>query len=1470
MNRKYFKALLFLLWFTLIFNFKAYSQPCVGSTSFTINPQPTGGGYAPGTIVTYCYTVNNYSQAGVNWLEGFSIQLGAGWLPGSITPVTPPNNFGGGGGNWVWLANTFNLSGASFGPGFFFDLDGNGLTQDDFGDAGAGPWTMCFSVTVGNTAGASLGVGVAPVSDGFAGPWGSAACDGLVFNTLTPNNIIVLGCGSLIPGVTNQVNVLCNGGANGSFTVSTTNGNPPFTFSFMGGAFGPTNSFSSLPAGTYNVVIQDANACTVPFPVTITQPINPVSVTLIFKNNVGCAGGATGNYRIIGTGGTGPYTYSIDGVTYTPPNNGTSFQTNGLAVGTYNVFVKDANGCTATLAIVITEPLPLAGTITAQVNAPCTGPGTGSVTVAGSNGTPVYSYAINGGAYQLSGTFNNLAPAAYTVTVKDANNCTTTVPVNILQPITPTGSVLSQTDVDCFGNATGVFNFDGANGTAPYTFAINGGAFGSNPFNGLSAGNYTITVQEANGCTSTFNATMNQPNVLNLIIASQVNIDCFGASTGEVTLTATDGTGPYTFNFGAITNTSGVFTGLSAGNNSFDVTDANGCTASVVANITQPATGVGALITVQNNVLCTGTSTGSFTLQGNNGNAPYSFTLNGTTNTSGTFSNLPAAAYNVTVTDATGCTFIQTVNLISPTALTASITAQTAVNCFGGNNASVTVTASNGTNPYTYALGASTNATGIFNTLSAGNFNVIVTDQNGCTFTQPVTITQPTAALGSAISNQINVSCFGGNDASITITASNGTGPYSYTLGATINITGQFNTLTSGNYTVVVTDNNACTFNQNVTITQPAAPLNGVTLNQTAVDCFGNNNGQIQVSGSNGTSPYSYTLGGANNTNGNFASLIAGNYNITITDDNACTFVYPIIITQPLAALSAAIVNQTDAICFNGSTGTVTLSASDGTPTYQYGISGTTLTNNPLITGLAAGNYNVIVQDNNACTVAVNVIIGQPLFPITATITSTTDVLCFGNNTGVINVIAIDGIAPYNYTVGPNTNNTGVFNSLTAGNYTVNITDNNGCIASVNAIINEPLTPLSVTVSSASNPVCNGFNNGTATALASGGTSAINYTYTWNTIPSQNTAQAINLVAGTYSVTVTDDNLCTASTNVTLTEPNFQLTATSAITICDGQSATLTASSLDGVAPITYTWTNLSNGAVLVGSTVNPSPNSSVNYTVVATDINGCLTVPTNVTITVNPSPVASFSEDVIEGCQPLCVTFSAAPTIANANWQWDFGDAQTAVGQTPVNCFLEEGIYTVSLTAISDLGCTQTIQKTDLITVYKIPKSLFTAEPKETTLSNPLINVVNQSVGAEEFLWRFGDTENSTLFEPNHSYSQAGNYCIWLIAKNDFGCVDSIKDCVKINPNYTLFVPNSFTPNGDGLNDVFIPLAQSVKEYEMTIFNRWGLKVFNSLQLEYGWDGGTEAQGAFNYVIQVKTLGGEEKIYSGSVTLYR
>jgi gliding motility-associated-like protein len=1453
--------------------FKGISQslPCITSTTVTVNPPLVSGGYVPGTVVTFCYTLNGYTQQGNNWFEGMGIGLGAGWLAGSLNPVTAPNNFNGGTGQWIWLPNGYNYGGNFYEPGYYFDLDGDGISYGgvDYGDEGAGPWTMCFSAIVGNTPGATVEVCAEPVSDGQASSWTSNACNGVVCDPVVPPTAVVIGCNGLVPSITNQIDVLCNGASTGSFTVSTANGNPPFTFSFQGGAFSSTNSFSNLAAGTYTVTIKDASNCTVPITATITQPTNALSVNLQFQNNVGCAGGSTGSYKFKGAGGNNPYTYSIDGINYVGPNNGNAYQANGLTAGVYNVWVKDANGCTATMSITITEPPPLILNIVSQTNPPCTGGGTGSITVAGSGGTPNYSYKLNTSPYQASGVYTNLAPGNYTIKVRDANNCVTTINVTIVQPSIPTGSVLSQTDVDCFGNANGVLNFQGANGTAPYTFSINGGAFASNPFNGLAAGNYNITVKEANGCTGSFTATVNQPNALSLAITNQNNIDCFGASNGDVTVTASNGTAPYNYTLGANSNTTGVFTNLPVGNNSFTVTDNHGCTANVVANITQPASGIGSLIVVQTNVLCSGTNTGSFTLQGNNGVAPYSFTLNGNTNSTGTFNNLAAGIYNVTVTDASGCTHIQVVNLNSPNALNASIASQTAVSCFGGNNASLTVTAINGTNPYNFNLGSTNNSTGIFNNLSAGSYNVIVSDQNGCSYTQPVTIIQPTAALSSAIANQTNVTCFGGNNGTVAITASNGTAPYTYQMGAITNSTGQFNTLASGAFTVLITDNNSCTVNQNVTITQPAS-LNGATISQTAVACFGNNTGQIQITGMGGTAPYSYSLGASSNSTGSFSNLTAGNYNFTITDNNSCTYNYAATIAQPTAALSASVASQTDVLCFNGSNGSVTINASNGTPSYQYGLTGTALAANSTISGLSAGNYSITVQDLNGCTVSLNATIIQPPSAVTSTIISTNDVLCFGNNTGAITIQANNGVAPFSYTIGTSTNTTGVFNNLVAGTYNINISDNNGCLANNTTTINGPTAALNVTIPTHVNPTCNGFNNGSANTIVSGGTNASGYTYAWNTTPVQNGAVATNLAAGTYTVTVTDDNLCVQTANVTLTEPNFQLMTNAAVTICDGETTTLNASSVQGAPPVTYTWTNMNNGSILSGSSINPSPSATVNYSVVATDNNGCLTTPSVVTINVNPLPVAAFTEDVTAGCQPLCVNFVATPTLPNTIWDWDFGDTQIGNGPLAINCFKNEGIYTVSLTATSDKGCSSTFQKSDLIAVLNIPKALFTAEPKETTLSNPLINFINQSTGADNFTWRFGDNQTSSEFEPNHSYTETGNYCIWMIAENAFGCIDSTQECIKIKSNFTMYIPNSFTPNDDGNNDIFIPLLQAVKDYEMNIYNRWGLKVFTSKQIDIGWNGGNEPVGAYNYVIQLTTITGEQKIYSGSITLYR
>jgi gliding motility-associated-like protein len=794
-----------------------------------------------------------------------------------------------------------------------------------------------------------------------------------------------------------------------------------------------------------------------------------------------------------------------------------------------------------------------------------------------------------------------------------------------------------------------------------------------------------------------------------------------------------------------------------------------------------------------------------------------------------------------------------------------------AVSCFGGNNGSLDVDALNGTSPYTYTLNGSTNATGIFSTLLAGNYSVVVSDQNGCTVAQAVIIAQPSAALASSVTNQTNVSCFGGSNGSVVVTATNGTAPYTYLYNGVSNATGIFSGFANGNYSVLITDQNACTHQQNITITQPAAALNANTVSNTPVDCFGNNTGAITVQGTNGTGPYSYALGVTNNVTGIFTNLLAGAHTIIVTDANNCTFNYNINISQPAAALTALIQSQVNVFCFGSNTGSLTLAASNGTAPYTYGIVGSASSANNVITGLSQGTYNLIVEDNNGCTVTLNGIITQPASGLTGVVNSVTDVLCFGNSTGAVSVTASNGTMPYSYTIAGNTNNTGVFNGLAAGNYNIQLTDANGCMSSVLATVNQPAAALTVAVASFTNAVCNGANNGTATAIAAGGVNPTTYIYQWNTVPVQNTAVAANLSAGTYSVTVTDDNGCIANSSVTILEPNFVLSATADFTICNTQDSLLVATSLDGAAPVTYTWVNLLSGTIATGSNFDAHPNITTNYSVQATDANGCATAPHLFTINVNPLPVASFSTDVKKGCEPLCPTFSAVSTLPNTIWEWNFGDGQSGNGQTIVNCYQQSGLFTPSVTAITDKGCKSTLELVDEIVVFASPKAIFTPNPEQTTIANPNITFINGTSNAEKFTWKFGD--NSPLYigdQAEHSYDAPGTYCIVLYAENNFGCLDSVKSCVEIKPDFHFYVPLAFTPNGDQHNNVFRPVGEALIAYHLIIYNRRGLKIFQSNSIDIGWDGDNQPQDAYSYVIELTTSTGEEKIFSGNVTLLR
>src|SRR5437660_287635 len=479
------------------------------------------------------------------------------------------------------------------------------------------------------------------------------------------------------------------------------------------------------------------------------------------------------------------------------------------------------------------------------------------------------------------------------------------------------------------------------------------------------------------------------------------------------------------------------------------VKDANGCTTTQPATITQPASALGSSISAQTNVACFGGSTGSVTVAGSGGTSPYTYAIDGVTfGISGTFNNLAAGQNTVTVKDANGCTTTQPVTITQPaSALGCSISAQTNVACFGGSTGSVTVAGSGGTSPYSYAIdGVTFGISGTFNNLAAGPYTVTVKDANGWTTTQPVTITQPASALGSSISAQTNVACFGGSTGSLTVAGSGGTSPYSYAIdGVTFGSSGTFSSLAAGLYTITVKDSKGCTTTQPVTITQPASALGSSISAQTNVACFGGSTGSVTVAGSGGTTPYRYAIDGVTfGSSGTFTSLAAGPYPITVKDSKGCTTTQPVTITQPASALGSSISSQTNGACFGGSTGSVTVAGSGGTGPYSYAIDGVTFGASGTFSNLAAGSYTVTVKDANGCTTTQPVTITQPASSLTASALATNP-SCSGG-TGSITVTASGGTGTLRYSKdGTNLQSSNVFSGLAGRPYTTTLKDPNGC-----------------------------------------------------------------------------------------------------------------------------------------------------------------------------------------------------------------------------------------------------------------------------------------------------------------------------------------------------------------------------------------------------------------------------------------
>lgn len=612
------------------------------------------------------------------------------------------------------------------------------------------------------------------------------------------------------------------------------------------------------------------------------------------------------------------------------------------------------------------------------------------------------------------------------------------------------------------------------------------------------------------------------------------------------------------------------------------------------------------------NVTCYGKSDGTARLAViSGGSGSYTHTWSNGTTGSGladTITNLSVGTYTVTTTDLiSGCSVVGAFVVSQPDPLTVTSDIVN-VNCFGDATGSINIELTGGKMPYSYswenAVGVEVATTQDITNVFAGTYTVFVEASDAsCSLSKTYTINQPTEALNSS-SNITNVDCFGNNTGSIDISVWGGTAPYAYSWDNGDN-SQDISSMSSGNYTLLITDNKGCTRSETYNISQPSA-LTG-TMNSSDILCFGEATGTVGITPSGGTAPYSYKWQNSQNvlvaSSSSLSNVKADTYQVTVTDAKGCKFSSSATISEPtLLELDAAVTNVS---CNGGSDGEIDLIISGGVGPYSYSWTNSVSTligNSQDLLGVTADQYTVEVIDDNGCVKSLTREVKQPLVPITVNI-DVVDVLCYGENTGEINLTVSGGTAPYNFSWSPSPQTTEDISNLLAGSYSFTIIDDKGCPYNGTTNISQPAQPLAVS-NIITDVNCFGESNGSIDLTVTGGTPGYKFKWSSSSFQLSNTNEdLINYVADDYRYEVTDFNGCKSIDTLTISEPPLLTSSISGVNIlCKGG----TNGSVDlvvngGVTNYVYNW---SNGAITQDLVTLPAG----LYEVLITDNNGCET----------------------------------------------------------------------------------------------------------------------------------------------------------------------------------------------------------------------------------------------------------------------
>jgi gliding motility-associated-like protein len=991
--------------------------------------------------------------------------------------------------------------------------------------------------------------------------------------------------------------------------------------------------------------------------------------------------------------------------------------------------------------------------------------------------------------------------------------------------------------VQCFGGSNGTIDLSVTGGAAPYTYqwtGPNGYSATTQDISNVPAGNSTVIITDANGCTSTFVAAVSQPSAPLTINSNVIGIGCFGAQSGNIDLTIIGGTPGYSYVWNN-TQTTQDLVGVNPGTYSVQVYDTNGCFATDTFVINQIASPIVLQIT-GSNVACFGGNTGSINLTVNGGAAPYTYNWN-----NGAFTQdiqgLLAGLYEVVVTDANGCLDSTSITITQPTQPLLFTSVLQNLNCFDQPTGSIDITVSGGVTPYNYIWtgpnGFSSNTQDI-SSMSAGGYSLTVTDFNGCSVTQTFVLTQPpTQAVVSATVNDIL--CYGATTGWINASVVGGSLPYQYFWqapnGGLAGNTEDLFGIGAGWYELFVTDATGCVTSDSILVDSPGLISPNAVISN--ISCFGLSDGAINVSTTGGVQPYAFQWNtGAPSED--LSGLLPGTYTLVITDANNCVVTNSFTVTQPLAPLTLSLTQQ-NVNCYGDSTGSINLTPAGGTTPYSYawsGPNGYTATTEDL-NNLPIGTYAVLVTDTNGCTASTQTTLSQPLAALSLSEVHT-NVSCFGGVNGSISISTAGGTAPYAY-LWNNTQTTATVSGLPIGTYTVLVTDSLGCTATLSVTLTQPQAPLSVT-SVVTDLICLNDPTGAIDVTVQGGTQG--YTYSWSNGPT--TEDIDSLESGPYTLTVTDMLGCVLTTTIEVNNPlnPMVVTPTQNNVSCHSyDDATLLLTITGGQPVYDILWST--------GDTVNYLDSLTPGtYSVLVTDAQGC-EEPLSFTVT-EPAPiVANFVPSTTFGCIPLDVTFTNVSTGPYTNSTWDFGNTITQSTQNANTTLTIPGCYSITLTVYNAIGCADTITMDSLVCVVPGPQASFSASSGVIDYFTGLLELTNTSLGSViSTFWTFGDgSPNSTVENPVHYYpdQQPADYDVTLVVTDTNGCTDTASAVFTLIELLNVYIPNTITIDGDGVNDVFLPVFSNpdiIESYQIQIYNRWGNLVFETDNAAEGWDG--------------------------------